>query len=178
VAQPKPNCRIYPLPAGLDRANFHSGVASVDDWFRFFAGQNERKDVTRSFVALGNSASGDSAETLLGFYCLTVITVAAPSRDSGLAVGGNRYPVPAALIGQLGVDRRAQGEGVGSFLLKDALSRITRTSHNIGFALVVVETVSPEVTTFYQRAGFQPFSEWPSRLFLSLKTLRASPVEM
>ncbi|AVG24710.1 acetyltransferase [Pontimonas salivibrio] len=99
-------------------------------------------------------------------------------RIDPLPAGLNRYPVPAALIGQLGVDRRAQGEGVGSFLLKDALSRITRTSHNIGFPLVVVETVSPEVTTFYERAGFQPFSDWPSRLFLSLKTLRASPVEI
>jgi GNAT superfamily N-acetyltransferase len=153
-------------------------VASVDDWFHFFAGQNERRDVTRSFVAFDDSASADSAETVLGFYCLTVITVAAPGRDSGLAVGGNRYPVAAALIGQLGVDHRAQGEGVGSFLVKDALARITRTSHNIGIALVVVEAVSPEVIPFSQRAGFQPFAEWPSRLFLSLKTLRASPVEM
>jgi len=36
-----------------DRAIFSCGVAALDDWFRLRAGQDEKRNVARVFVAIG-----------------------------------------------------------------------------------------------------------------------------
>jgi hypothetical protein len=53
-----------------DRATFSCGVTALDDWFRLRAGQDEKRNVARVFVAI------DDQLGIVGFYSLSSFTLA------------------------------------------------------------------------------------------------------
>ena len=55
-----------------DRAAFSCGVAVLDDWFRLRAGQDEKRNVARVFVAI------DDQRGIVGFYSLSSFTLLSP----------------------------------------------------------------------------------------------------
>ncbi|MGH7168753.1 MAG: hypothetical protein ACRELG_00555 [Gemmataceae bacterium] len=52
---------LEPLGRQHDRSRFSCGQAELDDWFRRRAGQDERRNITRVFVAV------DSERGVIGF---------------------------------------------------------------------------------------------------------------
>ena len=102
-----------------DRAAFSCGVAALDDWFRLRAGQDEKRNVARVFVAI------DDQRGIVGFYSLSSFTLAIADLPPEHAKHLPRYDaIPAALIGRLARDEKVQGEGVGDLLLADAVRRV------------------------------------------------------
>jgi GNAT superfamily N-acetyltransferase len=73
----------------------------------------------------------------------------------------------------LAVDKRRHGEGIGEFLLMDALRRSLTQSVQIAAAAVVVEAIDERAAQFYRHFGFTPFSSSASRLFILTKTVGA-----
>ena len=66
-----------------DRAAFSCGVASLDDWFRLRAGQDEKRNVARVFVAV------DDQGGIVGFYSLSSFTLAiagGPTRRHAISI--------------------------------------------------------------------------------------------
>ena len=60
-----------------------------------------------------------------------------------------RYPlIPATLLGRLAVDERHHGEGIGEFLLMDALHRSRAQSGQIAAVAVVVEAIDERPSGF------------------------------
>jgi hypothetical protein len=53
-----------------DRAAFSCGVAALDDWFHLRAGQDEKRNMARVFVAI------DDQRGIVGFYSLSSFTLA------------------------------------------------------------------------------------------------------
>jgi len=101
-----------------DRAAFSCGVAAFDDWFRFRAGQDEKRNVARVLVAL------DDQYGIVGFYSLSSFTLTIAELPPEQAKRLPRYDaIPAALIGRLARDQKVRGEGVGGLLLADAVSK-------------------------------------------------------
>src|ERR1700722_17611801 len=106
---------IEPL-GGHDRAGFSCGVASHDDWFRLRAGQDEKRNVARVFVAI------DDQRGVVGFYSLSSFALAIADLPPEHAKRLPRYDaIPAALVGRLARDETVRGEGVGDLLLADAV---------------------------------------------------------
>jgi hypothetical protein len=62
---------IEPLGKQHDRATFTCGQPALDDWFRRRAGQDEKRNVARVFVAID-----DEQRSVLGFYSLSSFTLA------------------------------------------------------------------------------------------------------
>ena len=76
----------------------------------------------------------------------------------GVAKRLPRYPLlPATLLGRLAVDRHHHGQGIGEFLLLDALHRACEHAVDIAAAAVIVDAIDPAAARFYQRFGFMPF---------------------
>jgi len=101
-----------------DRTGFSCGVAALDDWFHARAGQDEKRNVARVFVAV------DDQRRIVGFYSLSSFTLAITDLPHEFAKRLPRYDlIPAALIGRLARDERVRGEGVGDLLLADAVRR-------------------------------------------------------
>jgi ribosomal protein S18 acetylase RimI-like enzyme len=152
--------RIEPL-GSHDRSGFSSGQRELDDWFRRRAGQDEKRNVARVFVAV------DEVLGVIGFYSLSTYTIALPDLPEEIARKLPRYAaIPAALIGGLARDRRARGRKVGDLLLADAVRRILGAGRSVGVFAIVVDAKDERAEEFYRTFGFERFPQQPRRLFL------------
>lgn len=87
-------------------------------------------------------------------------------------VGRARYPKPAILIAQLGVDASAQRKGVAKTLLVHALEGVLRVSEHTGVEVVLVDALNDQVCAFYRKMGFRSLEDHPLRLFMPERSLR------
>jgi ribosomal protein S18 acetylase RimI-like enzyme len=144
-----------------DRSTFSCGVAALDDWFRHRAGQDQRRDVARVFVAI------DDRFGVVGFYSLSSFTFSITELSSEYARRFPRYDsIPAALIGRLARDMRVRGEGIGDLLLADAVRRILSAARSLAVFAIVVDAKDDRAAEFYRDFGFEPFPGRPLRLFM------------
>ena len=146
-----------------DRRAFSCGVAALDDWFHLRAGQDEKRNVARVFVAI------DDRLGVVGFYSLSTFTLTIPDLPAKHARRLPRYDhIPAAPIGRLARDLRLRGEGVGDLLLADAVRRIVAVAGTLAVFAIVVDANDEAAAAFYADFGFKPFPIRPLRLFLTV----------
>ena len=108
--------------------------------------------------------------SILGYYTLSSYGIDVGELPADVAKRLPRYPlIPATLLGRLAVDRRRQGQGIGEFLLLDALHRSLVQSAEIAAAAVVVDAIDAGAAKFYQHFGFVAFPSMAGRLFLPMK---------
>lgn len=152
--------KIEPL-GKHSRAAFSCGQPDLDDWFRNRASQDERRNVSRVFVAV------DDALEVVGFYTLSSFKFALDDLPEPIARKLPRYPdIPAALIGRLARDNRMRGTGLGGVLLADAVRRVLGAGRSMAVFAIVVDAKDDDAVAFYKGFGFSPFPTRPRRLFL------------
>jgi GNAT superfamily N-acetyltransferase len=155
------------------QSGFASGEQSLDSFFAKHAHSNSRRGLGITYVLPSGDSGPSDLPEILGFYTISMATI-----ESGQAaqVMKNlpRYPIPAALIGRLAVDRRAQGLGLGRTLLVDALNRALSAGDAIGCAGVVVDAKNAIAEAFYAKYGFVTVESvaWPHRMFIAMATVR------
>jgi ribosomal protein S18 acetylase RimI-like enzyme len=162
----EPPLVIEPLDTHHDRAAFSCGEPALDDYLLRQASQDIRRRVAQVFVALG-AAPGQIA----GYYSLSAASFQKDRLPVALAKRLPHYPVPAALLGRLAVDRSQQGRGFGEILLLDAMRRVLKASRTIAIFALIVDAKDEKAQRFYERYGFQAFASEPRRLFLPLESL-------
>ena len=159
---------IEPLGKHHERAGFSCGQPELDRWFQLRAGQDEKRNVARVFVAV------DAELGVVGFYSLSSMSISLGSLPEEIAHKLPRYDaIPAALIGRLARDRRMRGQGVGELLLADAIRRILGAGRSIAVFAIVVDAKDERAVDFYQSFGFRRFPLQPKRLFLPTATAAA-----
>lgn len=106
---------------------------------------------------------------MLGFYTLSPSIIPAPELPPGLMKRLPRYgQLPVTLLGRLAVDRSAAGQGVGEFLLVDALRCGLEAARQIAAMAVIVDAKDERAESFYRHFDSQPFQQAPLRLFLPM----------
>jgi GNAT superfamily N-acetyltransferase len=164
---------IQRLAKHHDRAGFDCGKPPLSDWVRRYAGQYEKRDLARTYVAV---RPGESR--VLGYYALSNChlhhDLLPPARSKGLP---GRLDVPAALLGRLAVDRSVQGQGLGDVLLVDALRRVQHLADQIGILAVVVEAIDDQARGYYLHKGFEELLDDPRHLFLPMGVVRQLGLE-
>jgi len=157
--------KIEALDKQHDRAAFRCGQPDLDAWFHQRAGQDERRNIARIFVAL------DPELGVVGFYSLGAFTLALHDLPDDVAKKLPRYDaIPAALIGRLARDERVKGQGMGDLLLADAIKRILGAGRTLAVFAIVVDAKDEAAARFYEAFGFRPFPSQPNRLFLLTST--------
>jgi predicted N-acetyltransferase YhbS len=151
----------------FDRGSFGSGKPDLDDWLKTKAGQQERANNTRTFLAVDGLK-------VIGYYATTAYRLDLGEAAQMYGVGKRTYPIPAVLLARLAVDAGFQGRGVGSKLLLHALSQIAEASRHVGFEVVVVHAIDRDAVTFYSQHGFTRFEDHDLRLFMPVKNLVAT----
>jgi ribosomal protein S18 acetylase RimI-like enzyme len=160
---------LEPLGRQHDRSKFSCGQAELDDWFRRRAGQDERRNIARVFVAV------DSELEVIGFYSLGSFKLDFGDLPEEIARKLPRYDgVPAALIGRLARDIRVRGKGVGELLVADAVRRILSAAQSLAVFAIMVDAKDERAATFYEGFGFRRFPLRPDRLFLLASTAAAA----
>jgi GNAT superfamily N-acetyltransferase len=153
-----------------DVTGFSCGNELLDRWLVRYAGQNQRRDAARTFVA-----ATDNQQHVYGYYTLLAGQLdhheATLETSKGLS---QHFPIPVAILARLAVDARQQGQGIGAALLNDALVRVVRASEQVAVRAVVVHAVDENASAFYERFGFRALSEAPRTLMANLSALRAA----
>lgn len=162
-------------PDRHDRSSFSCGVARLDNYLNRTVRKHQEGNFTRLFVAL---APGEQA--VLGYYSLNAHMIEAENLPSGLTKNAPRHgAVPAAYLSMIAVDTSAQGQGLGTVLLADALKRLIPLSDEIGLAVVVLDVIDDggeaafrRRAKFYKSMGFIALPSRPARMFLPMKDVR------
>lgn len=167
--------KIQPFDPQLhDRAAFSCGVPQIDNYLKLTAKKGSTADVVRIWVVI------DEKKQIIGFYGINMHSVAVKDMPAAYAKKAmNHGLLPAAFIAMIGVDERYQGNGVGSALVADALSRIARASEQIGASVVMLDVIDDgdadavqRRKTYYQSFGFVPLPDQPLRHFMPIATAR------
>ena len=151
----------------FDRSLFSCGKPDLDDWLKTKAGQQERANNTRTFVAIDGTR-------VAGYYATTTYRLDLDEAAAMYGVSKRAYPIPAVLLVRLAVDVSFQGCGVGSKLLLHALNQIAEASRHVGFEVVVVHAIDRDAVTFYAQRGFTQFEDHHLHLFMPVKNLLAT----
>lgn len=162
-----PAWEIQRLNRQHDRANFDCGHSTLNAWLKERAGQFDRQDFSRTFVAVQ-----PSLQAVLGYYALSNHRVIHEVLPLDEAKGLPRLDVPVVLLGRLAVDRSMQGLGLGSFLLIDALRRVQQIAEHIGVRAVEVDAIDDMARSFYMKFGFKPLLDDPRHLYVSTQLIR------
>lgn len=77
------------------------------------------------------------------------------------------------ILARLAVEHRAQGQGLGKALLKDALLRTVEASEIAGIRALLVHAKVDDVKSWYQQFDFEVSRTDAYHLFLLMKDLKA-----
>jgi GNAT superfamily N-acetyltransferase len=145
-------------------SGFACGISDLDDYLRKRALANHLGGASRCYVTCADGR-------VVGYYALASASVAR-SGVSGRLRRNMPDPLPVVLLSRLAVDRRAQGHGLGSGLLRDAILRTVQAAGIIGVRALLVHASSPAAVRFYRRFDFEPSPTDPMHLLLPLGDAR------
>jgi GNAT superfamily N-acetyltransferase len=162
-----PGLRLEGLRREHPRSAFKCGEAEVEDWLATKALQHQEKHLSATKVL--------AAETgvIAGYYTLATAQVDFGDLPPELTRRLPRRSLPVAVLAWLGVSSSRQGQGLGRFLLAQALHDCYEAGKTFAFVAVILDCLDDAAKAFYQQWDFQELPGHPNRLFLSTKRLHA-----
>ena len=158
---------VEPLGKIHDRTEFSSGNQALDVYFQKQAHQDIEKKVAATFVLVDTDMGA-----IAGFFTLSSTAVPLDQLPPDTAKKLPKYPlVPATLLARLAVHTKYRGQGLGEFLLLDALQRSLDNSKRVGSAAVIVDAKDDAARNFYLKHRFIELPDQSMRLFLPMKTI-------
>ena len=157
--------RILPFQSDQHGEIFDCGEHTVNKFFMDISRMGDAHNTSRAFTAV------DDVNTILGFYCISASSIEFTEQPKQENFQSFSYPISAARIDQLAVNKTVQRKKIGARLLVDALQRIYEASHDMKIDIVLVDAYDDKVRAFYLHFGFLPLSGEPSKLFLPLNRI-------
>ena len=154
-----------PIHEDDDTSTFDSGERSLDEYLRTRALSNHVQGASRCFVTCRE-------DRIVGYYALASASI--EHREVAGKVRRNMPdPVPVILLSRLAIDRKEQGSGLGSNLLRDAIARSVAAAEIVGVRALLVHALHDEARAFYRHFDFEPSPTDPLHLLLLMKDARA-----
>jgi GNAT superfamily N-acetyltransferase len=170
---PSARWSVEPLDVRHDRASFDCGGAALDRYLRHPASQHARRNISRTCVAVR-----PGEKRVWGFYSLAAGRLLLADFPAAVRRKLPAYPIPTVHLGQLGVDRDVQGQGLGEALLFDALRRAALAGDQLGVYAVTVDAHDARAAAFYRKFGFVAIEADPRHLYLEMKIIRQTVREL
>lgn len=145
---------------------FECGKPALDHWLANFARPNQMRGFTRVLVV------HDEGQ-VVGYYGLAPSVIEPNVAPRKIRTGRPPDPIPCLLIGQLAVDRRHTGRGIGSALVKDALQRCIAGADIVAGRAIIVRAIDAEAEAYWRSWGFVPARDNPSVLMRSIDDIRS-----
>lgn len=146
---------------------FNCGVRSLDIWLVDHALQANRGGSAQTYVVTDAEQEG----RVVGYHAIAAASVERAAATSR-AARGMPDPIPAVLLARLAVDQSVQGEGIGAWLLQDAMRRTLSVADELGVRILLVHAIDESARAFYERFGFEQSASNPFNLQLLIKDLR------
>lgn len=146
-------------------ADFDSGELTLNEYLRGRALANHAEGASRCFVTCREGR-------VVGYYALAAGAVERAG-TTGRVRRNMPEPVPVILLSRLAVDGKEQGKGLGSQLLRDAITRAVAAAEIIGLRALLVHALHKQARAFYAHFDFEPSPTDPMHLLLLIKDARA-----
>jgi predicted N-acetyltransferase YhbS len=154
-----------------DLSRFDCGVPALNDWLTTDAWRANRADTARTYVWT------NGGPVVVGYFAIAPTQVV--RGEISRSVAGGYSVIPAFLLAKLALDKTLRGQGLGSELLVDAITRIVGAAEASGGRLIVVDAIDDAAADFYLHHDFQrvhcPSADSRAdshRLFLKMATAR------
>ena len=157
---------IFKEPELLSEAHnvsdFDSGKPDLDIFLSQLAIASQRDGFARTFVSV------DAGSNIVGYYALCGGTIG--RNDAPRRIGGHGAPkeIPVVLLARLAVDRKAQGQGLGTKLMHHAFKSSLIAAETVAFRAVMVHALDDEAAEFYSKFGFRPARHAKDTLLISI----------
>lgn len=127
---------------------FDCGVKALNQWLINYAKENDRRDLSRTFVLI------DDADDVVGFYSLTMGGVQVGNLPRKLARGLPSVAIGMVLLGRLALASELQGQGLGRDLMVDAVLLASAAGQNAAARFIAVDPIDESARGFYAAFGF------------------------
>jgi GNAT superfamily N-acetyltransferase len=144
---------------------FTCGQPELDRFLTRHALQGQQANSSQTYVAIGDNE-------VIGFYTIVAGEVQHAEAPERIVKGMPRHPIPLLVLARLAVHSKAQGHGIGSGLLLDALGRTLQVADMIGVRALAVHAKDDQAIAFYQHFGFTPSPTDARHLFMIIKDIR------
>jgi GNAT superfamily N-acetyltransferase len=161
----KPSLHIEKLHRTHNVEQFTCGQPELDRFLVRHALQAQQSNSSQTYVAV----NGDE---VAGFYTIVAGEVQHAQAPERVVKGMSRHPIPLLVLARLAVHINAQGRGIGSGLLLDALGRTLQVADVIGVRALAVHAKDDRAVAFYRHFGFTPSSSDARHLFMIIKDIR------
>ena len=106
-------------------------------------------------------ATLDGSPNCIGYYTLQIGSDSIPEayKVKQRDYIANYSAFPAINLGFLAVDQNFQGQGLGELLLQDIFEIVADLTTYVGFYALTVQSMSAASTRFYEKLGFEEYSE-------------------
>ena len=161
----KPSLHIKKLHRTHNVEQFTCGQQELDRFLIRHALQAQQSNSSQTYVAV----SGDE---VVGFYTIVAGEVQHAQAPERIVKGMSRHPIPLLVLARFAVHVNAQGRGIGSGLLPDALGRTLQVADVIGVRALAVHAKDDRAVAFYRHFGFAPSPSDARHLFMIIKDIR------
>jgi GNAT superfamily N-acetyltransferase len=146
--------------------DFACGTEALDRFLRRFALVSQLANASQTYVAV-------DGEEVIGYYTLVVGEVRFDAAPDRMRKGLSRHPVPVMVLARLAIASTRQGEGLGQWLLKDAILRTLQAADIAGIRAFVVHAKDDVARRYYLRFRFAEGFVDPLHLYVLTKDLKA-----
>lgn len=167
--------KFVPLDKQLhDRGGFDCGEPQISNFIQRLALQHTKKGLSQTYVLATKEPTSNSKAGIIAFYSLSSSLIFNEEFKLEDAAKLPRHPIPAILIGQLGVHKEYQGNGLGSVALVTALKNAYRISLQLGAYAVLVDCINDSITRLYESFGFSYLDSMGGkvRMFLPMSSIK------
>lgn len=153
------------LEKNHNKKTFNSGEPLVDEWLKTKARQSQDKRLSITNVLI------DEKE-IKGFYTIAIGQISLEDLSDQEFKKLPKGLVPIVTLAWLGLDKSLHGKGYGDKLFIHSLVHCYKTGLRFPFVALILDCLSNDAKSFYQRYDFKELPGHPLKLFISWKTLK------
>lgn len=131
-------------PQRHDVSGFDCGSEAQTRWLRQIARTAQATGTARVYVV---TTAGEN--WVVGYHALAAASVSHEDAPPSLLKSAGRSPIPIILLARLGADVTAQGQGLGTALVKDAMLRASQAAEIVGARALLIHAESDQARAFY-----------------------------
>jgi len=160
--------RLEPLTAAHQLEKFRSGNSAVDAYLIRDALREQNEERTRVFVVVDTE---ENSSRPVGYFALSLTGYYVPVLDENRTPQEEESFVNLVELTFLARDLTRRGQGLGDFLLVEALERVAQISRCAGGPGVILRTTK-EGLALYERFDFLWINRSENYLFLPISDVR------
>ena len=162
-------------PTRHDRADFDCGVDRLNNYLKLSARKQQRDDMTRVYVVVEEGST-----RILGYHAINMGMMNVDELERRPRGAPDHGEIPVLFLGQVAVDKAAQGRGLGGILMNHIFEKACVVADVAGCHAIILDVISDggeaafgRRKAWYESFGFGSFASNPARMFLALKQVRA-----